>query len=83
MRAALNGLLIRLRKQQRPQSWPRVMGAQRVLREPGTGRFPGRQERLVAVTGLAPAAVGTIEDSGLSPVTEAKSRANALDRRER
>ena len=42
-------------------------GRTAVPREPGTGKFPGRQERRVAVTGLAPPAVGT--KGGFGPLS--------------
>ena len=42
-------------------------GGTAVLLVPGTGKFPGRQERGVAATGLAPPAVGT--NGGCGPLS--------------
>ena len=80
-RAALNDLLIRLRKQQYRQSWPRARTHGGLL---GTWDWEvsGTAGAQAAVTGLTPPAVGTMGDPALSPVTDAKSRANAQDRRE-
>ena len=81
-RAALNGLLIRLRKQ---QDHNRGQGRRAHGDPPDTwtGRFPGRQERRWLSRGLRHPPLAQWGDAGLFPVTEAKSRANAQDRRER